>query len=72
VKELRLTPAEALIAATATAAEALGLSDRGTLTAGKRADLVVVDGNPLDDVGCLERVRAVMKAGWWVFGAETR
>jgi imidazolonepropionase-like amidohydrolase len=66
VKELRLTPAETLVAATRTAAEALGLSDRGTLTAGKRADLVVVEGNPLEDLACLERVRGVMKAGQWV------
>ena len=42
VRELRLTPAEALRAATATAAEAIGLSDRGVLTAGKRADLITV------------------------------
>jgi imidazolonepropionase-like amidohydrolase len=66
VVELRLTPAEALVAATATAAEAVGLGDRGTLTPGRRADLLVVEGNPLTDLACLERVRAVMKAGRWV------
>jgi hypothetical protein len=66
VVELRLTPAEALVAATATAAEAVGLGDRGTLAPGKRADLLVVEGNPLTDLACLERVRAVMKAGRWV------
>jgi imidazolonepropionase-like amidohydrolase len=63
VLELKLTPAEALLAATRTAAEALRLTDRGTLTAGKRADLVVVEGNPLQDIACVGRVRAVMKAG---------
>jgi imidazolonepropionase-like amidohydrolase len=68
VIELRLTPAEALAAATATAAEALGLGDRGTLTPGRRADLVVVEGNPLEDLACLERVAAVMKAGQWMVG----
>lgn len=68
VKELRLTPSEALGAATGTAAEAIGLSDRGILKSGKRADLIVVEGNPLDDLACLERVRAVMKAGRWVVG----
>jgi imidazolonepropionase-like amidohydrolase len=68
VLELRLTPSEALRAATATAAEAIGLSDRGVLVAGKRADLLVVEGDPLADVACLERVRAVMKAGRWVKG----
>jgi imidazolonepropionase-like amidohydrolase len=65
VLELRLTPAQALQAATATAADALGLSDRGRLTPGRRADLVVVDGNPLEDITALGRVRAVMKAGAW-------
>jgi imidazolonepropionase-like amidohydrolase len=65
VRELRLTPAEALTAVTRTAAAALGLTDRGTLTPGRRADLVVVAGNPLEDLACLERVRAVMKAGRW-------
>jgi imidazolonepropionase-like amidohydrolase len=68
VLELKLTPAEALVAATRTAAEALRLGDRGTLTPGKRADLVVVEGNPLQDLECLGRVRAVLKAGRWVAG----
>jgi imidazolonepropionase-like amidohydrolase len=65
VIELRLTPAEALLAATRTAAQALQLDDRGTLRPGKRADLVVVKGDPLKDLACLEEVRAVMKAGQW-------
>jgi imidazolonepropionase-like amidohydrolase len=66
VLELRLTPEEAIIAATRTAAEAIGLTDRGTLIAGKRADLLVVEGNPLADIASLERVRAVMKKGRWI------
>lgn len=65
--ELRLTPSEVLTAATTTAARAIGLDDRGTLTAGKRADLLIVEGNPLQDLACLARVRAVMKAGQWVW-----
>jgi imidazolonepropionase-like amidohydrolase len=65
--ELRLTPGEVLSASTRTAAEAIGLTDRGTLVPGKRADLVVVEGDPLHDLACLERVRGVMKAGRWVF-----
>ncbi len=67
VRELRLTPAEVLRAATGTAAEAIGLHDRGTLTPGRRADLIVVRGNPLADLECLRDVEAVMKAGRWVF-----
>jgi imidazolonepropionase-like amidohydrolase len=66
VRELRLTPAEALRAATATAAEALGLDDRGILAPGRRADLLVVEGNPLQDIACVGRVVAVTKAGRWV------
>jgi imidazolonepropionase-like amidohydrolase len=63
--ELRLTPAEVLRAATATAAEAIGLPDRGQLLPGRRADLMVVEGDPLSDLACLGKVRAVMKAGRW-------
>ena len=63
--ELRLTPSEILRAATATAAEAIGLPERGTLTPGRRADLIVVEGDPLADLACIGKVRAVMKAGRW-------
>jgi len=63
--ELRLTPSEILRAATATAAEAIGLPERGTLTPGRRADLIVVEGDPLTDLACIGKVRAVMKAGRW-------
>jgi imidazolonepropionase-like amidohydrolase len=64
--ELRLSPAEILRAATGTAAAALALDDRGVLAPGRRADLLIVEGNPLEDLTSLERVRAVMKAGHWV------
>lgn len=63
--ELRLTPGEVLRAATSTAAEALGLSDRGVLKGGKRADLIIVEGDPTRDLACLEKIRAVMKEGKW-------
>ncbi|MBM3993892.1 MAG: amidohydrolase family protein [Planctomycetes bacterium] len=64
--ELKLTPAEILRAVTATAAEAIGLPDRGVINPGKRADLIIVEGDPLHDLTCLEKMRAVMKAGRWV------
>jgi imidazolonepropionase-like amidohydrolase len=64
--ELHLKPAEVLRACTATAAEAIGLPDRGVVAAGKRADLVVVEGNPLEELACMGRVRAVLKAGRWM------
>jgi imidazolonepropionase-like amidohydrolase len=70
VIELGLTPAEALRAATGTAAQAMHLHDRGTLAPGKRADLLIVRGNPLLDLACLGEVQAVMKAGQWILRRE--
>jgi imidazolonepropionase-like amidohydrolase len=59
-----MTPAAALQAATVNAAELLGLQDEvGTLEPGKRADLIAVDGDPLQDVTVLKRVPFVMKDG---------
>jgi imidazolonepropionase-like amidohydrolase len=66
--ELRLTPDEVLTAITRTAAQALSLAGRGIVARGKRADLVIVEGNPLQDVAVLENVRAVMKEGKWYPG----
>ena len=48
-----LTPAEAIVAATAGSARALGLADRGILEVGKVADLLAVDGDPLEEPGLL-------------------
>ncbi|MCD6360556.1 MAG: amidohydrolase family protein [Armatimonadetes bacterium] len=45
-----LTPMECLVAATRTNAEAYRLDDLGTIEPGKRADLIVINGNPLDDL----------------------
>ncbi len=49
--------------ATVDAAHALGLSDTGALAPGMRADLLVVDGDPLADIAALRRVRHVLAAG---------
>ena len=56
--------ADCILASTREAAASIGM-DRlvGTLEPGKAADVVVVDGNPLDDIDALNRVRAVFKAG---------
>jgi imidazolonepropionase-like amidohydrolase len=52
--------------ATAGGAIALGLSlDTGTVEAGRLADLVLVDGNPLATIGDLHRIVAVVKSGVW-------
>jgi imidazolonepropionase-like amidohydrolase len=54
----------AIESATRIAAEAIGWADRvGTLQAGRFADLVAVDKDPLADITELERVRFVMKGG---------
>jgi imidazolonepropionase-like amidohydrolase len=61
-----LSTAEALAAGTAGSATALGLTDRGTLQVGKRADLLVVEGDPLADIRVLNdraAVRIVVKNG---------
>jgi imidazolonepropionase-like amidohydrolase len=53
----------ALKMATIYAADLLGVDDRGVIATGKRADLVAVPGNPLDDIRVMEDVRFVMKLG---------
>jgi len=59
-----MTPAEAIRAATVSGAELLGMSaDIGTLEPGKRANLIAVRGDPLEDVTVLKRVEFVMKDG---------
>ena len=73
MNELRLlvdcgfSPMEALVAATHDTADVLGILDRtGTLEKGKRADLLVVDGDPLQNITVLsskESIFLVMKDG---------
>ena len=55
---------EAIISATFLAAESIGLQEEiGTIAPGKQADLIAVDGNPLEDITALRRVVFVMKGG---------
>src|SRR5438445_7348937 len=57
-------PMDAIIAGTSRAAESIRLQDMiGTLTPGMEADIVAVDGNPLNDTTAFRRVVFVMKAG---------
>ena len=59
-----MSPMQAIVATTRSAAELMGVEDElGTLEAGKRADLVVVDGDPLDVSTLAERVEAVYQDG---------
>ena len=57
-------PMDAIISATSRAAESIRMQDKiGTLTPGMEADIVAVDGNPLNDTTAFRRVVFVMKAG---------
>ena len=59
-----MTPAQAIRAATSSAAELLGTQQElGTVEAGKLADIVAVPGDPLTDVSVMEKVEFVMKGG---------
>jgi len=68
--EAGLTPMEAIVASTRTGAEALGLErELGTVEVGKMGDIIIVDGDPLQDIGILQdakKIRIVMKAGHMV------
>ena len=62
---VRMAAERALVCATSEAANLVGLADQvGSVAVGKQADLIVVDGNPLDDIAVVERgVTLVMKGG---------
>ena len=66
--EAGLPPADALISATSVGAEALGLDHLiGTVEPGKMADLLVLDSDPLSDIGVLadpEAIHMVFRSGY--------
>jgi len=61
--QLGLAPSRAIVAATKTPAELMGLEDLGTLSAGKRASFIVLDANPLDDIRNTRKIADVYLDG---------
>ena len=64
-----LTPLKALTVATGRAAALMGLSDRGEIVAGKRADFLIVEGDPTQDILASRRISSVWRGGKQVAGA---
>jgi len=58
-----MTPMQVIVAATRNSAEFLRLADTGTLQAGKSADFIVLDANPLDDITNTRRISTVVLRG---------
>jgi imidazolonepropionase-like amidohydrolase len=62
--EAGMPPMEAIKAATTSAADLLGISDKtGSISKGLSADIIAVDGNPIDDITTMKNVSFVMKEG---------
>lgn len=61
--QLGLPPSDAIIAATSRPAQLMGLTDLGSLTAGKRASFIVLDGNPLENIRNTRKIADVYLDG---------
>ena len=60
---LGMTPEQAIVAATYAAASQLGLNDRGLLEKGRRADFLLLNANPLNDIRVTQDIHAVFLLG---------
>lgn len=58
-----MTPSQAIVAATKTSAEVMKLTQLGTVAAGKSADFIVLDANPLDNISNTRRINKVYLRG---------
>ena len=58
-----MTPMQVIVAATRNGAEFLRIADAGTLQAGKSADFIVLDANPLDDITNTRKISSVFLRG---------
>jgi imidazolonepropionase-like amidohydrolase len=69
--DVGLTPYQALRTSTTIPYEYLGeAADAGTIQVGKRTDLLLVDGNPLQDIGAAARISGVLMRGRWIHEAQ--
>ena len=65
--EAGLTPIEALRSATVAPAAFFGFTDRGVIKAGRRADLLLIEGDPTQDIAATRAIRSI-----WVAGVRVR
>ncbi|PYR67086.1 MAG: hypothetical protein DMF88_13920 [Acidobacteria bacterium] len=70
--EAGITPMQAIVAATSRGADYLRLKDTGILAPGKRADFIVLDGNPLDDITNTRRIDKVFLKGFIASSSASR